>query len=182
MPFSLGLAATAEPLVVTVLGDKWAEAAPLVRLLALAMPMMTLLVLYSPACDALGRPDVGVRNGAVGGMLLAAGFLIGVHWGATGLAIAWLGAYPLYLLAASARALPVIGVAAGTVARAIAPPALAAVAMAATVVALDAVLPPLAPATRLVLLVGTGALVYAGWLAVFARPRLGELMALLATR
>ena len=65
-PFYLGLAATAEPLVLTILGDKWAEAAPIVRLLALAMPLMTLQVLFSPACDAMGRPGVGVRNGAAG--------------------------------------------------------------------------------------------------------------------
>ena len=42
LPFYIGLAATAEPLVLTMLGEKWAAAAPIVRLLALAMPFMTL--------------------------------------------------------------------------------------------------------------------------------------------
>ena len=36
LPFYFGLAATAEPLVLTMLGDKWREAIPVVHLLALA--------------------------------------------------------------------------------------------------------------------------------------------------
>ena len=59
-----------------MLGQKWAEAAPVVRILALAMPLMTMLVLYSPACDAIGRPDVGVRNGAEGAAILTVAFVI----------------------------------------------------------------------------------------------------------
>ena len=70
LPFYFGLAATAEPLVLTVLGEKWREAAPVVHLLALAMPFMTLQVLLQPACDACGRPGIGVRNGAVGALVL----------------------------------------------------------------------------------------------------------------
>lgn len=182
MPFSLGLAGTAEPLVLTVLGPKWAEAAPIVRLLALAMPMMTLQVLFSPVCDALGRPDIGVRNGAVGGTVLFAAFLVGVRWGGEGLATAWILAYPIYLGVSCRRALPVIGVRGREVAAAILPSALAGVAMAAVVTALDAALPALATPVRLAMLVATGGLVYAAWLAVFARARLDELAALVGRR
>jgi O-antigen/teichoic acid export membrane protein len=178
LPFYLGLAATAEPLVLTVLGPKWAEAAPVVRLLALAMPMMTLQVLFSPVCDALGRPDIGVRNGAVGAAVLTAGFLFGVHWGAQGLAVAWILAYPIYLLASCRRSLPVIGARGREVARAIAPVALAAAGMAAVVLALDAALPPLAVPVRLAVLVLAGALSYPVALALVARDRVRELVAL----
>ena len=98
LPFYAGLAATATPLVAVALGPRWAAAAPVVRLLALAMPFMTLQVLLTPASDAAGRPGIGVRNGATGAALLTAGFLVGVQWGPEGLAAAWLGAYPLYLV------------------------------------------------------------------------------------
>ena len=182
MPFYLGLAATAEPLVLTVLGPKWADAAPLVRLLALAMPAMTLNVLFSPVTDALGRPDLGVRNGAVGGAILIAAFLIGVRWDGPGLATAWIVAYPLYLAVSMRRSLPVIGVRAREVAAAILPSALAATAMAAAVIALDALLPALATPLRLAVLVATGGAIYAAWLAVFARTRLDELAALVTRR
>ena len=178
LPFYLGLCVTAEPLVDAMLGPKWQGVAPVVRILAPAMPFMTMLVLYTPACDAIGRPDVGVRNGAEGALVLTAAFLVGVNWGVEGLALAWLLAYPVYLLLGSRRALRVIGVSAAEVVRAVAPPLGAAAAMAGLVAALDATLPPLASLPRLAVLVTTGAIAYAAALAILARPLLGELAAL----
>ncbi len=182
LPFYLGLAAVAEPLVATVLGPRWLETAPIVRLLALAMPFMTLQVLLTPACDARGRPGVGVRNGATGAAILATAFLIGVGWGGTGLATAWIVGYPLYLLLSLRRSLPVIGVPARALAQGVVPPALAAIAMALIVHLVDLALPPLPPPTRLALLVAVGAGSYGAWLASFARPLLGELLATVRRR
>jgi O-antigen/teichoic acid export membrane protein len=178
LPFYLGLAVTAEPLVLAMLGQKWAEAAPVVRILALAMPLMTMLVLYSPACDAIGRPDVGVRNGAEGAAILTVAFVIGVRWGAAGLAVAWLTAYPFYLALASRRALPVIGARARDLAAAVAPSLSAALGMAGVVAVVGSILPPLAPVPRLTILVTLGAASYAAGLLVVARPLVGELLAL----
>ncbi len=81
MPFSLGLAVTAEPLVAVVLGPKWLAAAPAVQWLALVMPLMTLQVLFAPASDACGHPGISLRNGATGGILLTIAYAVGVHWG-----------------------------------------------------------------------------------------------------
>jgi O-antigen/teichoic acid export membrane protein len=178
LPFYFGLAATAEPLVLTALGEKWAETIPVVHLLALAMPFMTLQVLLQPACDARGRPGIGVRNGAIGSVVLAAGFLVGVNWGPTGLATAWIVAYPVYLGISLWRSLPVIGTSVGALANAIAPALLAALGMALAVVLVDKLLPPLAPVPRLAILVATGGLVYTGWLLVFARSLIRELIAI----
>lgn len=179
LPFYLGLAATAQPLVLAMLGAKWAEAAAVVQILAFAMPFMTLQVLYTPACDAIGRPGIAVRNGATGAVLLAVAFAIGARWGATGLATAWLIAYPLYLALGSWRALPVIGVRASELARALLPPLAAAAAMALLVVAADRLLlPPLPPVPRLALLVSLGALAYGAALLAIARPLVRELVAL----
>ena len=93
MPFYVGLAVTAGPLVATVLGPKWVEAAPLVRLLAVAMPAMTLQVLFSPACSAMGRPGINVHTGMIGAVLLPLAFVVGLRWGVTGLAASWFFAY-----------------------------------------------------------------------------------------
>ncbi len=179
LPFYAGLAATAAPLVHAALGEKWGEVVPVVRLLALAMPFMTLQVLYSPACDAIGRPGIGVVNGAVGAALLTGAFLVGVRWGVTGLATAWVIAYPVYLGLSSARALPVIGVSAGSVMRAAKPAIVSAAAMAALVVATDALLPPLAPAVRLAVLVTLGAAAYAGMLLTFWRSTVVDTLKLI---
>lgn len=177
LPFYFGLAATAEPLVLTVLGDKWRETVPVVHLLALAMPFMTLQVLLQPACDAQGKPGIGVRNGAFGAVVLAAGFLVGVQWGAVGLAATWICAYPVYLAFSLWRSLPVIGASVRSVADAISPALLAAAAMALCVALADDALPTMHPLAHLATLVTIGGAVYGGWLMLFARHVLRELVA-----
>ena len=178
LPFYCGLAATAEPLVLTVLGDKWREAIPVVRLLAFAMPFLTMQVLFAPACDARGRPGISVRNGATGAVILTTAYLVGVHWGLMGLAWSWVVAYPFYLGISLWRSLPVIGLSARDLGQAVLPPAIAALAMGIVVVLADSVLPPLPPPARLLLLAGFGALVYAGWLAAFSRAVVSDLASL----
>ncbi len=178
MPFYLGLAATAEPLVLTVLGEKWRETAPVVHLLALAMPFMTLQVLFTPACDARGRPGIGVRNGATGAAILATAFLVGVHWGPSGMGLAWIVAYPVYLGISACRSLPIIGARFRDIAEAVASPALAAIGMALIVGLVDDALPPLTPPLRLGALVAVGAVAYAAWMLTFSRDAVREMIAI----
>lgn len=182
LPFYFGLVVVAEPLILTVLGDKWVETIPVVRLLAFAMPFMTLQVLFTPATDAIGRPGIGVQVGAFGATVLALGFLVGVRWGPIGLAWAWLATYPLYLAFGTWRVLPVIGVRARALGDAIAPPLLAAVAMALVVSLVDRALPAMPPHPRLAILVTAGALVYAGWMWCFSRAAVRELIAIVRKR
>ncbi|WP_184164809.1 lipopolysaccharide biosynthesis protein [Sphingomonas kyeonggiensis] len=182
MPFYLGMAATAEPLVAVALGPKWMEAVPVVHWLALAMPMMTLQVLFAPASDACGRPGISAQNSMTGALCLPIAFLIGVHWGVMGLVAAWFAAYPLYLALSTWRTLPVIGVKFGTLVEAIAPSALAAGAMALIVTGLDALLPPVPELLRLALLVAAGGLAYAGLLFLFARRMLVDSINLVRNR
>jgi O-antigen/teichoic acid export membrane protein len=182
LPFYFGLSAVATPLVQAVLGDKWAGTAPIVHLLALAMPFMTLQVLLQPACDARGRPGIGARNGAFGALVLSAGFLVGVQWGAVGLACAWIATYPIYLGISLWRSLPVIGTNLRSVADAIAPALLAALAMGVCVTLVDDMLPAMSEWPRLAILVATGASVYGAWLTVFARNAMRELIAIVRKR
>jgi O-antigen/teichoic acid export membrane protein len=169
LPFYVGLAATAEPLVLTVMGPKWADAVPLVRLLALAMPFVTLHILYTPATNALGHPRIAVISTAVGATLLPIAFLVGVHFGPIGMAAAWVVAMPLLVLVSSALSMPVIGLSWRRLADAILPPFAAALAMGALVMAVDHALPPLSPPLRLALLVPAGVILYAGFVALVAR-------------
>ncbi|MBC6435733.1 lipopolysaccharide biosynthesis protein, partial [Nostoc sp. HG1] len=165
IPFSVGLAVTAEPLVLTILGPKWAGVAPIVQLLALAMPFMTLQVLLSPACDASGRPGIGVANGVIGAVILAVAFLIGVRWGPMGLASAWVAAYPLYLGVSLWRSLPVIGASFASVGRGVVQPVLGSIAMALIVVGVDLHIAWPTMFVRLAALGSVGVAAYAAWLA-----------------
>lgn len=182
MPFYCGLAATAEPVVGVVLGEKWLEAVPFVRLLALAMPFMTLQILFAPAANARGHPGVSLRTNAIGAAILPVAFLVGIQWGITGLALAWVGAYPLYCAITAQRTLPLIGLRARDLLRAIAPPILAALAMALVVTLIDRALPAMGDFERLLILVPSGGAIYLAWLTLFARDLLAECIGLVRRR
>jgi O-antigen/teichoic acid export membrane protein len=182
MPIYFGLAATAEPMVIALFGSKWGEMVPLVQLMALAMPFVTLQILYSPATSGIGRPWIAARTSMAGAAIMTVAFLIGVRHGGMGLALAWLIGFPIYALVASAMALPAIGVGWRRLAGALAPALSLSVAMAAVVWGLDSLLPPLNPYARLALLVPAGAIAYGALMALFARATLDELVRLVIRR
>ncbi len=179
IPFSLGLAVTAEPLVAAILGPKWIGCAPIVRLISLAMPFFTLHTLYAPATNALGRPGIAARSAFAGALIMPAAFALGIAHGPIGLGWSWLAGAPLLLAVSTAWSLPAIGVAAIDLLRAIRPPSIAGTAMAAAVIGVDHALPSLVPITRLVLLVALGAMVYGAMLLLVARATIDELLGLL---
>ena len=178
LPFYFGLAVTAQPLVLTFLGDKWAETASLVPILAMAMPLMTLQILFAPATNALGRPALAARTGLIGALMMPAAFLAGIQWGLPGLAWAWLAGMAALLAATVLLSLPALGVRRRALAASVLPGLAAAAAMAAAVAACDSVLPPLGHGARLAILVPLGAGLYAGLLFLFARPQVDEMLAL----
>ncbi|HEY1603960.1 MAG TPA: lipopolysaccharide biosynthesis protein [Allosphingosinicella sp.] len=178
LPFYFGLAIAAEPVVLTVLGAKYAETVPLVRTLALAMPFLALQILFAPATNALGRPRAALRVSIAGAAIMPLAFLIGSRFGTIGLARAWMFGFPLLTLATAAMSLPVIGAKPAALFRAIAPGLLASAAMAASVAALDSLLPAMPVQARLVILAGTGIATYAGLLFAFARPLVEEVLGL----
>ena len=179
IPFCIGLAVTAQPLVRVVLGEKWLEATPLLALLALAMPFMTLQVLFAPATNAVGRPGIAMRTAALGAVVMGLAFLGGIRWGAPGIAAAWLLGYPVLIAITAAWSLPAIGVKPSELRQAVLPPIMAGAAMAAAVMLADRPIGGLPALPRLALLVATGGAIYLGWLATFARPRLDEMLAML---
>ncbi len=178
MPFYFGLAATAQPLVETFLGTKWTATVHLVPILCAAMPLMTLQILFAPATNALGRPGLPVRTGLVGATLMAGSFAVGIHWGATGLAWAWLAGMGTLLAVTVELSRPVIGVSRADLFLAAAPGLAAAAAMAGVVVGVDWLVADLGSGKRLALLVGVGAAAYFGFLLAFARPIVAEVLGL----
>ncbi len=176
IPFCLGLSASAQPMVETVLGPKWTEMIPAVALLGFAMPFMMLQVLFGPATNAAGRPGVYTKTSLVGAVLLPAAFLVGVQWGIIGIVLAWVVGYPLLVAISMRLVLPVLTISLRDFLSALAPPVLAGIAMFAGVKLLDAVLPAMPSVLRLAALVATGGAVYTLWLLGFARGRLAELI------
>ncbi|ANI77825.1 MULTISPECIES: lipopolysaccharide biosynthesis protein [Sphingobium] len=181
-PVYLGMAVTAEPLVETLFGEKWLEMAPFVSVLALAMPFMTLQVMFAPVSNALGRPGTTARIAAVGAVLMPAAFLVGIQFGAIGLAWAWLGAFPILTAVTAYLAGQPMGLRLVDLIRASAPGLGCSILMAGAVAILDSLLPALPAPLRLSVLVPAGGLAFLAALMLCARGTMMELAALVIRR
>lgn len=184
-PVYAGLAVTAPETVYTLFGEKWLEMVPLVQLFALAMPFMTLHILFAPAINALGHVRITVRCSAFGAVVMPVVFLIGVQFGVIGLAMGWVISMPIVLAFALWQSCPAIGVRVRDVLIACAPGLGAALAMAALVwtmrIGLGGALDNgvVQIMLRLALLAAIGALSYFLMLRVLAPQMLSDAIGLL---
>jgi O-antigen/teichoic acid export membrane protein len=181
-PLYLGLAIVAPDAVFLALGAKWSAMAPLITVLALAMPVQTLHILFAPAVNALGHTRITMRSSLLGALIMPPAFLLGLHWGAIGLAYAWLLVFPVMPLVTFVQARTKLGIDARRLIAAVAPGLLASVGMAGVVMAIERLLGSLAPWQRLGLEAGFGGATYAALLMVFARESILELAGLVARR
>ncbi len=182
-PLYFGMAVTAEPLVLTLLGRKWQEMAPFVTLLALAMPFMTIQVMFPPVCTALGRPGLTTLISGVGAAMMPVAFFIGVRFGALGLAWAWLGIYPLFTLATIRIAGKPLALRLRDLLPAVGPGVGCSAAMAASLLLFEQVMPPIeSPFFHLAVLVLLGAAAFALFLFLFARTAIADLVTLVIRR
>jgi O-antigen/teichoic acid export membrane protein len=181
-PLYFGLSAVAPDAVSVILGSKWAEMAPLVRVLALAMPVFTLTILFAPAVNAVGQAKVTMQASLLGALIMPAAFLVGVRWGAPGLAWAWLLALPALPLFNLFKARDVLSIAPARFAGAIAPGIGAGAAMAVPVFAFQTALAAWSPLPRLALSVALGGVIYSALLLLVSRATLFELLSLVFRR
>jgi O-antigen/teichoic acid export membrane protein len=180
LPAYIGMAVTAGPLVATLFGPKWMEIVPLVTLVALAMPFMTLQILFAPALNALGRPDVPMRSAMAGAVIFFIAFFFASRSGIGMMAAVWLAAAPALLLVTMLFSRRLINVGIRDLAAALAPVGSAALVMGALVWALDRWLVSgwdLWAPVHLLVLVAAGGLAYLGALKLFAPSLLDDAIA-----
>lgn len=181
-PLYFGMAVTAGPLIETLFGRKWLEMTPLVTILALAMPFMTVQVMFAPASNALGRPGITAKIAGIGAVLMPLAFLVGIRFGAVGLACAWAMAFPVLTLATIRLAGAPMGVGFADIGRAAVPAVASSALMAGTVLLVGHVLPPLPAPVRLTILVTAGGVSFAAILFFLARETVDELIGLLVRK
>jgi O-antigen/teichoic acid export membrane protein len=186
-PLYLGMAVTAQPLVDVLMGPKWTDAAPIVAILALAMPVMTLHILFAPALNALGMPKIVLRNSIFGAVLMPTTYLFAVQYGAAGLAWGWLAAFPLLLAFTIYQARPHVGFTLSGLAGSVLPGLGAALAMAALVWLVDRALlaafwPSIPALLHLIALVAVGGASYTAMLWLSARQTFMEVVNLVIKR
>ncbi len=186
-PIYVGLALSAEPFVQVVMGKNWLEAIPILQILALAMPALTLQILFGPVFNASGNPQLTMRGAIFGALLTPMVYLSAVQFGVMGLAASWLLTTPLILSFAAYQARTYLGVPFRGLALALLPGLGTAIAMGAIVGAVDQIAVPMLwptvpPLVHLIMLGLSGAATYVALLRFGARKTFDEVIALVIHR
>lgn len=92
-PMMVGLMATATPLILTLLGPRWLPVARIITVLAAVGMMQSVLVTVGNIYIAKGRTDLLLRTAILSNALVIPAFVIGLQWGAFGVAVAYALAY-----------------------------------------------------------------------------------------
>ncbi len=186
-PIYVGLAIAAEPFVQVAMGDKWLEATPILQILALAMPALTMQILFGPLFNASGNPHITMRGAIFGALLTPLVYLVAVQYGVIGLAVSWLFTTPLLLAFATLQARTHIGVPVRGLLMSLLPGVATAVVMGGIVGTVDYIVvpklwPDMPPLLHLILLGLAGAVTYVALLRFGARKTFDEVIALVVHR
>ncbi len=172
-PIAVGLALVAPEFVVGVLGAKWTSMVPALQLLSAYASIRVVLPLFSQTLITVGDQRFATRMNVIGALLMPAAFVLGARWGGiTGIAAAWVIAYPVLAVPITRRTLGHLAVSGRPFFRSAIWPAFSAcVVMAVGVELARLVLPDGWPAlARLAVLVGVGGCAYLGTLATAHLP------------
>lgn len=96
-PVMAGLGILADPFIRGILGSKWIGAIPIFEVLAPVGAVQSIQTLVGAIYMAKGRTDWMFRWGLLNCAVLIPAFLIGVHFGAFGVAVAYCAAYFIVL-------------------------------------------------------------------------------------
>ncbi len=180
-PIVLGLAGTAHNFVLVAFGSRWRGAIPLVAILAISAAPQIVTAMAGLLSQAVGQTRLLSTWGNLSSLSVIVAIVIGLPWGAEGVAIAFAVRAYLFLPLSLAPARLATGI--GTVAfvRASLAPFVTAAFMGLLVAALGVLLTPaLGPALCLPLQILVGAGVYLSILTIVAPGALSEVIGLLA--
>jgi O-antigen/teichoic acid export membrane protein len=172
VPASLGIALTADYIVPVVLGEKWQGAIGPLRLLGIFIAVRCLGVVPSRLLNAIGDARFTMWTTIGSAIVMPIAFLIGSRWGATGIAAAWVIAYPPIVVPIYFRVFQKTETRLKEYFSAVTPALCGSAIMAAVVLLIRAIVPlGFPPIVRLSVLVLAGILSYAAALLLLFRQR-----------
>jgi PST family polysaccharide transporter len=160
-PMTLGLLVVSRSFVLALFGDKWAAMIPILQVFSLLGAIQSIGTTAGWIYQSQGRTDIMFRFGLISGSIFIISFIVGLRWGALGVAVAYTVAnfllwYPTWSIPAHLIDLDFV-----TMLRRLAPTFYGAGTMAFAVWVLGLVLPNgWSYATHLALQVAFGAAVY----------------------
>lgn len=180
LPASVGLAAVAGEFVPLVLGPGWDEAVLPLQLLSLYATFRSVVTLPPQVLTAKGDTRFLMWNGVATALVLPGAFWFGSRWGAGGIAIMWLLAYPAFIVPLYRRTLRAIELPLWEYLAQLRVPVLGSLVMLLVVLAAKAALPAAWPAAlRLAAEVAAGAVAFGLAAVLPARARLSSLFRLI---
>lgn len=159
-PMLLGAAAAAPALIEAVLGDQWVDAVPLFQVLAIAGAMQAVGTSVGWVYQSQGRTDLLFRWGLFSTAVTIATFVVGIRWGAMGVALAYTARTPFLLAISFWHSGRLIELPGRRVLREVAPTVVGALAMAVVVLAVGALAGDLGAGGVGALQVGAGVLAF----------------------
>lgn len=103
-PVFAGLSVISEPLVITVLGEKWREASAVILILAWVFPLRMQATVLGNFIMAKGDAKFSLVNAAITCTILLSSITVGVQFGIYGAAYAWVVGFSLAYLCIVLRA------------------------------------------------------------------------------
>jgi len=173
-PAGFGMALVARDLVLVVLGDQWRATVGPLQVLGVSAALRSVIPIVPQVLFIVGESRRAFRYGVLGVLIMPVSFwLLGRHWGATGIAAAWLLASPLLTIPVLWLVFRRIHLPVRAYFQALWPALSACVLMSAGVLGLQRVLDlHWAPLPRLVVTALAGAAIYALACLVFHRARI----------
>ena len=177
LPAGVGLGLVSREFVLVAAGPRWTAVIEPLRYLALFAAFRSLVPILSQAGNAVGLVKFVMRMSILAAVVMPISFLIGTRWGTTGVAVAWLIAYPIASAPLIITVLRAIGMSAHEYVAALWPSMSATLVMALAVVLIKQVIGNDASVyVRLAEQVAVGAAAYAATIFVFHRAELRTLV------
>jgi PST family polysaccharide transporter len=178
LPACVGLSLVANNLVPLVLGEQWLMMVAPLQVLALAAALRSVTPILPQILVVVGRNRDMMRVNVLGAVVMPIAFVVGSRWGISGVALAWIAAYPIAVAMPMAwMALRSIGLGPLAYLRAFVPSVTGVTLMAAALLALRQLQPAgFGRLPALVLDIGVGGLAYVGSLLLFHRAHVMSLV------
>jgi O-antigen/teichoic acid export membrane protein len=171
-PVMIGMALVAHDAVPLLLGSKWQQLVVPLQLLAIYATFRCVMPLLPQVLVVSGDTIFLMWSTIITCLIIPIAFIIGSRWGTSGIAAAWVLAYPINAIPMYVRTARRIRMSIGEYLRALRPAIDGCVGMTAAVLLLKWALPPtIFPLGRLLAEVSSGALVYVGAQLLFHRDR-----------
>lgn len=88
-PLMLGLFVVSTSFIIVIYGDKWRGAIPILQILCFVGMVQSIVSPIGWIYNSLGRTDIQFKWGILSSILYFVSFIIGLHWGIIGVAVAY---------------------------------------------------------------------------------------------